>query len=979
MATDGKSDIQGFGKDLAESGKGSAGFGKDLVESGIGSADSEKGSVWIGDGPAIFENSSALRGLQPLRGGRRGHSKKFVLSISESGEPILSCNDRGSVEPLTELPPEDSRLVEVMRHIDNNGFGINWGRSGDRSLKVSLWKAPNIVDMMRGCQSVKNDRGEPLTFSDEPVSMVLRLMRDKDGNLITPTLIVRLAEEEITNPVFLAPDYLLVGGMIYKIASVGINFSRIANLLSPIAYRHLESYLSIFASCFDNITPELDGMSARYISSPEHTTPTLILQKVAPDKALYLLVTSTIDSLTVSPDMTFELTKSASITEKGQILIRPVETSDVKGNAENLHKMLLGSAPNRQARKDIYRENNFFIVPAETAGPFLLKHLVDVLREFKLLGSEKLREYQVTAASPKLNVRLSSGIDFLEGDAQVSIGDESFTIGDFLARFAKNRYITLSDGNRAIVDEKYINRLKRLFGNAGKDGRIKVTLFDLPEVEEMIQSKVKGEFASHTREVYEGFNKLKKKKTGKYDVKATLRPYQIEGVKWIKYLYDNNLGGCLADDMGLGKTLQTIAVLTMTRDSAGQAPALIVMPRSLLFNWEKELQRFAPQLSVSTYYGPGRQLQPMMHSDVILTTYATVRNDIELLKGETFDYVILDESQNIKNVASQTSNAMMLLDARHRLALSGTPMENNLTEIYSLFRFLNPTMFGDLESYNSAYTYPIQHDGDKDATDSLRRRIFPFMLRRLKKEVLQDLPDRIDQTIYVEMSPRQKTLYDERRLYYRQQIHDTIAREGVGRSQFVMFQALSELRRIASVPESLSDGLIDSPKIDELLESLRSAIENGHKAVVFFNFLAGIELVSERLEKMGIEFDTMTGSTTTAQRKKIVARFQTSPECKVLLMTLKVGGVGLNLTAADTVYIMEPWWNKAAEEQAINRLHRIGQKATVNTFTVITVGTIEEKIIQLQEQKAELFDRLISSDTASSKQLSEEDIDFILS
>ena len=403
------------------------------------------------------------------------------------------------------------------------------------------------------------------------------------------------------------------------------------------------------------------------------------------------------------------------------------------------------------------------------------------------------------------------------------------------------------------------------------------------------------------------------------------------------------------------------------------------MPRSLLFNWEQELARFAPQLSVATYYGPDRDLAKSLDSQVVLTTYAVARNDIEQLKDIKFECAILDESQNIKNVASQTAQAVMLLDARHRFALSGTPMENNLTEHYSLFRFLNPTMFGTLENFNATYTYPIQKNGDSEALQSLRRRIYPFLLRRVKKEVLTELPDRIEQTIYVEMSESQKKLYESRRLAFRQEIESTIRSQGVAKAQFVMFQALNELRRIASVPESMSDGRVASPKIDELMDSLASAVGNGHKCVVFFNYIAGLEIVGQRLGQLGIDFESMTGSTPAAQRKKIVGRFQSDPKCMVLLMTLKVGGVGLNLTAADTVYIFEPWWNKAAEEQAVNRLHRIGQKATVNAFSIITVGTIEEKIQQLQQQKTELFNQLISSDTASTKSLTEEDIDFILS
>ena len=577
---------------------------------------------------------------------------------------------------------------------------------------------------------------------------------------------------------------------------------------------------------------------------------------------------------------------------------------------------------------------------------------------------------------PKLNVKLSSGIDFLEGDAEVTLGEETFSLQQLFSQYSSKKYIQLSDGNRAILEDGYMRRLERIFKQKkGKDGKIKVSFFDLPEIEDLINGPLEGDAFKHHREVYEGFNKLHQQTLATKKLKAELRPYQKEGIKWIKYLYDNKLGGCLADDMGLGKTVQAIGMLTLIYPKE-KKPTLIVMPRSLLFNWQNEIKRFAPQLSVYTYYAQERDIKSAMKHQVILTTYAIVRNDVETFSKQMFHYVILDESQNIKNTTTQTTQAAFLLKADHRLALSGTPVENNLSELYSLFRFLNPTMFGSLEDFNSRYAAPIQKDNDKDTLLALRRKIFPFMLRRLKKDVLKDLPDRIEQTLFVEMTKEQHDFYEKRRIYYLQQVRQTIAAEGINKSQFVMFQALNELRRIASIPESLSDGHIKSPKLELLCETLLEAVANGHKTVVFFNFIAGIEQMSERLDAEGIDYACMTGST--RDRKSIVERFQNDPHCMVMLMTLKTGGVGLNLTAADTVFIFEPWWNKAAEEQAINRLHRIGQTAKVLSYSLITQQSIEEKIQLLQQQKAELFEGLIGTDSSSSKQLTEEDINFIL-
>lgn len=916
-----------------------------------------------------------LRTRRSSEGEHKRHKIFFKITVV-NGEPFLEASEV-NLNPA-EMSAGDIRIYnEIIRISElDNIFGIGAETSG--KPRASFWKTPYLIHLIENRPSVEGPEGTSVTFTDIPSTMILRITTTDTAPTADMTLCLRTDGNELENVVFMDDTHVLCGDTIYEVKSVGANYSRITSLVTTVDKDLLESFLTLFLSYVVNILPELNGNPARKASHTEHAVPTLYLEKVAADKALYLRTGITIESLgdTLPPGM--EPTCAVRIDNKKRITIRDVEGCDVEERTARLETMILASAPDRTAKKEIYRDGNFFIIPETTAGPFLLNRLPQVLEEFRLVGSEKLKEYKVVAAMPKLHLNFSSGIDFLEGEGDVTIGDEHFTIADILNQYAKKRYVQLSDGNRGIIDEDYINRLQRLFRRRDKEGRIRVNLFDLPEVEEMIQSKITGEFANRSRSVLEGFNDLKTAPKPNYDVNATLRPYQNEGVKWMKYLYDNKLGGCLADDMGLGKTLQTIALLSMIYPGC-DSPTLIVMPRSLLFNWEKELKRFSPVITFSTYYGTDRSLDDVLKANVVLTTYAVARNDIMKLKEHKFQCIVLDESQNIKNYTSQTTLAVQLLESDHRFALSGTPMENNLTELYSLFRFLNPTMFGTIEDFNASYTAPIQKFGDKDASDSLRRKIFPFILRRLKKDVLDDLPPRIDQTLYVEMSEKQQRLYNERRLSYRQQIGEAIAKDGVQKSQFLMFQALNELRRIASVPESVSGNTVSSPKIDELVESLTASVSNGHKSVVFFNFIAGLEIVMSRLERLGIEFETMTGSTSASARKRIVERFQSDPECMVILLTLKVGGVGLNLTAADTVYLFEPWWNRAAEEQAINRLHRIGQRSTVSAFSLITVGTIEEKILQLQEQKSELFNELISADSASSKHLSEKDIDFILS
>lgn len=866
-------------------------------------------------------------------------------------------------------------LRSMARIIEEEAMDFSWT---DETGKIELASHPHLIYQLIRCNNIVDVDGRPIVVSNESNALLLTL-RNGEKQQLYPSirLLNSLSTEDDKNQITLLTDcFVLCGHTICPIKPIGENYKLLYYFLEPFAEEMTEAYLSTLYSYIDNI--ELDWDNGKIVFERQAVTPTLTLtfEKIDPEKVLYMRLSESAGNIPSELIRQFDLSLIAQTADDGTISIRPLDHIDLGQAQEELRKLILSYAPNKEAKKDVYMDDDLFLVPEQTAGPFLLGALPSLISNYKLEGAEKLREYKVKPVIPKLNINLSSGIDFLEGDASLAIDDQTFTLQQLFKQYNSKRYIQLSDGNRAILDDLYMKRLERIFTHKkNKNGKITISFFDLPEIEDLVNEPLNGEAFKHYRNVYEGFNELAKQRLKTPQLNATLRPYQKEGIKWMKYLYDNDLGGCLADDMGLGKTVQTIGMLTLLYPKV-KTPTLIVMPRSLIFNWQNELKRFAPQLSTYVYYGQNRNMEEAMQQQVIITSYAVVRNDIESFLNQQFNYVILDESQNIKNVTAQTTQATLLLKAQHRLALSGTPIENNLTELYSLFRFLNPTMFGSIDDFNQRYTNPIQKDRDKDATLALRKKIKPFLLRRLKKDVLQDLPDRTDQAIYAEMSSEQKSFYEQRRIYYYNNVRQTIAKEGVQKSQFVMFQALNELRRIASVPESLTDGQIKSPKLELLEETLLDTIANGHKAVVFFNFIAGLDLLSERLEKEGIDFACMTGST--RDRKSIVERFQNDSKCMVLLMTLKTGGVGLNLTAADTVFIFEPWWNKAAEEQAINRLHRLGQKAKVLAYSMITQDTIEEKILLLQQQKAELFDGLIGNDASSSKQLSEEDINFIL-
>ncbi|MCK5849758.1 MAG: DEAD/DEAH box helicase, partial [Kiritimatiellae bacterium] len=555
------------------------------------------------------------------------------------------------------------------------------------------------------------------------------------------------------------------------------------------------------------------------------------------------------------------------------------------------------------------------------------------------------------------------------------IDDQTISLAAALGQFKKNRYIALNDGSRAMFNEDYIKSLERIFRRRKKGDSERISFFDLPMLEDMLEESDRLRIDG-----MKGFAKIKKaltstKKAPLPKVNAKLRPYQKDGYQWLSRLNKASLGCCLADDMGLGKTLQAIALLKATIKKSSP-PSLVVMPRSLIFNWQKEIEKFCPELTFAVHHGPARDLKQVLKSQLVLTTYGTLRSDIELLQDERFHYLILDESQNIKNPASQVARAVLLVNSDHRLALSGTPVENNLTELFSLFRFLNPAMFESLPAFNRNYALPISKDNDQEAMRELQRKIAPFILRRTKKEVLKDLPDKVEQILYVDMSEKQAALYESRRLYYKELIKSDVKANGLNKCQFIILQAFTELRQIASTPASKTDGEVISAKREVVVNELTEATANGHKCLLFANFIGALEGMSDDLNTAGIEHVMMTGAT--RDRQRLVERFQNDDSVKVFLMTLKTGGVGLNLTAADYVFIYDPWWNLAAETQAVDRTHRIGQKNTVFTYKLVTRNTIEEKILLLQQQKGELFNNLIGADSASLKSFTEADIQFAL-
>ncbi len=899
----------------------------------------------------------------------------FCLLFDEQGAYIEIRNEKGQpvVADYQHYNGVVRSILKSMHAIAQRGdFLIDWENPGS---KVYLHENDFLIDLLLQSKLWTDEAG----FTIQPAigATTIRLTMNSNGEKKITSVLQLITGDEITTDFqFVNETHVFVNGCIAELPSVGRNFRSVNLFDTEMDADDVQKFLSLFFSYAQNIPLQYEQYKVTFSEEIIATSPVLIFEKIDADDALFMRVAQVLPGIDDHLLSDYELQYFAAVNDlEKSIEVRPIEQQSNIRVLQGIEKMLDKHIPRQGKKKsaDVVLQEDMFIIPREVAAGFIYKDLPALLTSYKIMGAEKLKAYKISTIKPRLELKLSHGIDFLEGEATLHFQDEKFSLFDALQQYNKNRYILLADGTHAIVNESYMQKLQRLFKKKKENAHI--SFFDLPLIEDLIDEKISGVGFAKSKEIFEGFNNLHLSTLKLPKLNATLRPYQHQGFQWLNYLHQTNLGGCLADDMGLGKTLQTICMLAAVYP-AEKKPSMVVMPKSLLFNWEKELEKFAPQLTFYTYYTANRDIEEAFQKQIILTTYSILRIDIEKLKEKEFYYIVLDESQNIKNMQAQTSKAVMLMQCRHRLALSGTPIENNLGELYSLFRFLNPTMFGSIENFNQYYLAPIQKYNDKDVTAELRKKIYPFILRRLKKDVLTELPDKIEQVLYVEMSVAQKKLYEQRRIFYKEAIEQQVAMNGIHQAQFFVFQALNELRQIASTPEGFSNGKISSPKIELLMEQLMDALANNHKALIFVNFLNALELIGDKLDEQGIEFVSMSGST--KNRQQLVERFQNDTGCKVFLLTLKTGGTGLNLTAADMVFIFDPWWNKAAENQAIDRSHRIGQDKTVLTYKLITQGSIEEKILQLQDKKAEIFNSIISADSASLKSISETDIQFML-
>jgi SNF2 family DNA or RNA helicase len=634
------------------------------------------------------------------------------------------------------------------------------------------------------------------------------------------------------------------------------------------------------------------------------------------------------------------------------------------------------------------------------AVTFPQEQLTTVLPKLLDVGWEVSGDEGTYAAPGELELTVTSDIDWFDMNGAVDFGTERVKLPRLLKALRRGEsVVTLSDGRVGVMRPEWLEQLEPLLAAAveeRKEGGVRFRRNQVLLLDALLSTRPEVSFDEVFEEARRRILDLKiVPEQPPASFRGALRPYQSEGLGWFTFLRGLGFGGCLADDMGLGKTIQVLALLDARRQISGDGgddrrngaearrPSLVVVPRSLVFNWKAEAARFTPELRFLDHSTPDR-IRDAGHFgeyDVVLTTYALLRKEAELFMGVEFDYAILDEAQAIKNADSQAAKAALLLRARHRLALSGTPVENHLGELASIFEFLNPGM---LRAGSSRMTQMLRTAGGKapgatGARGMLSHAVRPFILRRTKTQVAPELPDRVEQTIWCELEPKQRKLYDELRDFYRASLLGRVATDGMNRSKIHILEALLRMRQAACHPGLVDAKRADEPsaKLDMLFEELPGLIEGGQKVLVFSQFTSLLSIVRKEMAAREIVYAYIDGSS--RDREAQVRRFQEDPNVPLFLISLKAGGLGLNLTAAEYVFLLDPWWNPAVEAQAIDRAHRIGQTRNVFAYRLVARDTIEEKILQLQQNKRALADAIISEENSILRQLTAEDLDQLLS
>ncbi|MEJ2544035.1 MAG: DEAD/DEAH box helicase [Calditrichaceae bacterium] len=824
---------------------------------------------------------------------------------------------------------------------------------------------------------IKNDDGSigtRIRFGRKPWKLVFKLQTDENNNYIFKPYFVR---DEVEIPIDENAKILTVNP-IWFYRDGKLNFCNF-----PLSYSYIKSFVD------EKLQVNLHKDEYQSFIS-EYLAKLPIFPYVEfPAGIAVTEITKISNPRIYSEEMDDQLVVSLSL------MYDKIEISYSQPNDQHLHydtdtKQIIRVRRDRE-EEAIYRERilesqivedtpGLFYATFEDALDWLFDGLPSLAKQgFEVMGEESLVRFRVKRAEAKFGVNISSETDWFDIELNLEFDGVPATLEELKrALKANKKFVKLRDGSLARLPEKLIEKLNYMinFGKADDDS-IRFANHHLTFIDRLLAEADHKEMDALSQDKIKKLDKFSKIKSYKLPelFKGELRDYQKAGYDWMNFLKDFSFGGILADDMGLGKTIQALVLLRNEITKSPKKCNLIIAPTSVIFNWIREIERFTPELNILVHYGTRRSkdFRRVKKYPLILTTYGHLRRDVVFLKEIMWNYVILDESQNIKNPQSETSKAVRLLESAHKLALTGTPVENNTMDLWSQFAFINPGLLGDQNFFKESFMRPIEKEGNVQVAASLKRLIFPFILRRTKEDVAKELPPKIESIIYSPMSDEQEKLYDKWRLSYRDSIMEEIESKGLNKSKFRVLEGLTKLRQISCHPQLVEKNYsYASGKFDALMEMVEEIASEKHKVLIFSQFVQMLQIIRRQFDTDTIPYSYLDGST--KDREAPVREFQEDENVQIFLISLKAGGTGLNLTAADYVIHYDPWWNPAVEMQATDRAYRIGQTRKVFAYKLISKDTVEEKIVKLQNKKRDLVESLISTEENIFKSITKDDV-----
>ncbi len=941
--------------------------------------------------------------------------ESYVVQLNEKGKLTFShqnISSKNAKEFAAGLDEDDYRIIKLMDEIQQDQVTIKFQKKqqkpeefylktfdkkiGDEILQKEIIsyverRRSQILDLIHGKRLFEMGKdGEPtwkeLEVVEEKATILFHFRKNEDNTHYFPTIKLRGEKVDFLNN----DSYLLCKDPAWMVSD-----DKLFTFQKPISGGKLKPFLK-----------------KKFILIPKDIEETYYRKFVAPLISEFDVYAKGFDIVTHKPKPTPKITvselqsvESASLFDqngnnsngvKSEKLLMELSFDYGKHNfnADKLSRVSVSLEQNdskyifHRITRDHEREKNIIHKLSEKGLPLRNSRITlpkvtafdwigrnhELLEGFVIHQNQKDKKFFLGEST--IDLEVTEGVDWFDLKARIKFGGFEIPFSEIRKCILKAKTeITLPNGEIGVIPESWITRYKDLFAFSNQtDDGILLNKIHVSLVQELKEGELAKVTMDRKLERLLSFDKIEEYSTPK-EFKGRLRPYQLAGYNWLRFLDQYNFGGCLADDMGLGKTIQALALLQHQKIESPDATSLLIMPTSLLYNWEMEAKKFTPKLKILNYTGITRNKNSNLFAkyDLILTSYGTTRVDTEILSAFYFNYIILDESQAIKNPDSLISKKVRQLKSRRKLVLTGTPIENSTLDLWSQMSFLNPGLLGNETYFKKEYLIPIEKKRDEVKTNKLNAIIKPFLLRREKGQVAEDLPEKMVNIRYCTMSDDQRKLYEDEKNAFRSKIMDVIETDGVAKSHMILLQGLTQLRQIANHPKMVNPDYVGlSGKLEEVIYMMENSISKGHKVLIFSQFVKHLKIVAEYLTDQKLQFSYLDG--TTKDRQGQVEKFQNDRKVSIFLISLKAGGTGLNLTKADYVFLLDPWWNPAVEAQAIDRAHRIGQTRKVFAYKFVTKDTIEEKIIKLQEHKQKLASDLITVEESFVKGLSTNDI-----